>query len=201
MAEFTQKVLEGFRATGAAEWVAVVAGVIYIVLIMRRNRAGWVAGGISSTILTVLAIRAQLPMQAALQAFYVAAAVYGWWSWSSPARTPQIGVWHWKGHVLALAACVLPSLALSWLLAREGYSAFPFLDSFVACTGLFTTWLVARVYLENWLYWIVIDTISIYMFVSQGLMVTALLFVIYLGISITGLCTWWQTWRRAQPAP
>jgi nicotinamide mononucleotide transporter len=101
---------------------------------------------------------------------------------------------------VALVACVLPSLALSWLLAREGYSAFPFLDSFVACAGLFTTWLVARVYLENWLYWIVIDSISIYMFVTQGLMVTALLFVIYLGISITGLCSWWRIWRHSQPA-
>lgn len=201
MTEFTQEVLEGFRTTGIAEWVAVIAGVVYILLIMRRNRAGWVAGAISSTILTVLAVRAHLPMQAALQAFYVAAAAYGWWSWSSPARPMHISVWHWRGHAVALAACVLPSLALSWLLAREGYSAFPFLDSFVACAGLFATWLVARVHLENWLYWIVIDTISIYMFVSQGLMVTALLFVIYLCISITGLFSWWKIWRQSLRTP
>jgi nicotinamide mononucleotide transporter len=197
MTEFTARLVEGVRATGSAEWVAVVAGVIYIVLILKRNRAGWIAGGISSTILTVLAVRAQLPMQAALQAFYVAAAVYGWWSWSPQSQPQRISTWHLKGHLVALSCCLLASLALSWLLAREGYSAFPFLDSLVACAGLFTTWLVARVYLENWLYWVVIDSISIYMFLSQGLVVTALLFVIYLGISITGLCSWYRTWRQA----
>ena len=70
------------RATSAAEWIAVVMGVVYVLLIMRRNRWGWVAGGISSLILAVLAARAHLPMQAVLQFSYVLAAVYGWWHWA-----------------------------------------------------------------------------------------------------------------------
>jgi nicotinamide mononucleotide transporter len=189
------------RATSGAEWLAVSTGVVYILLIMRRNRWGWLAGGISSTILAVLAARARLPMQALLQLSYVAAAVYGWWSWAPQSQPKHVSVWHLRGHILAVLACVVTSLGVAQLLAGEGYSAFPFLDSLVACVGLFTTWLVARVYLENWMYWIVIDAISIYMFISQGLVVTASLFVIYLVISMIGLRSWWLLRRQAALAP
>lgn len=192
-----QALLAQLRATSAAEWIAVAMGVAYVLLIMRRNRLGWVAGGISSTILTVLAARAHLPMQSVLQFSYVVASVYGWWHWAPQAGQQRIGVWRPQGHVIAVAISIGLSFALAQLLAREGYSAWPFLDSLVTCLGLFATWMVARVYLENWVYWIVIDAVSVYLFHSQGLVVTALLFCVYLVIASIGLRSWWLTWRRA----
>jgi nicotinamide mononucleotide transporter len=195
------ELLEQVRRTPAVEWLAVALGVVYIILIMRRQRWGWAAGGASSLILTVLAARAQLPMQALLQFSYVVAAVYGWIKWAPDAASQRIGHWNWQGHVMVGTATVLVSLLLARLLMREGYSDWPFLDSLVACLGLFATWLVARVYLENWLYWILIDSLSLYLFTAQGLVVTAMLFVIYLVISCIGLATWWRTWRAGTAAP
>jgi len=110
-----------------------------------------------------------------------------------------VSTWHWRGHAVALAVCVAVSLGLARLLAGEGYSAFPFTDSLVACAGLFATWLVARVYLENWLYWIAIDAVSIFLFLSQGLVVAATLFAMYLVICVLGLRSWWLI-RRGQAA-
>jgi nicotinamide mononucleotide transporter len=185
---------EGLKATGPWEWIADATGVVYALLVMRHRRSGWVFGGVSSLILTVLAWRAQLPMQALLQFSYVIAAMYGWWSWSRTAGQRPIGVWHWRGHVIALAASVLVSLLLAFVLKKE--SAFPFMDSLVFCTGMFATWLLARVYLENWAYWLVIDAISIYLFVEQRLVAVALLFVLYLGIATAGLLEWWKAWRK-----
>jgi nicotinamide mononucleotide transporter len=193
--------LAGVVHTSLGEWFAVLMGVIYIVLIVRRNRWGWVAGGISSLILAVLAARARLPMQSVLQFSYVAAAVYGWWSWAPGAQLQRIAVWHRSGHITAGVVCLLLSFGLAQLLAHEGYSAWPFLDSLVTCVGLFATWLVARVYLENWLYWIVIDAVSIYLFVVQGLAVTALLFAIYLVIAVLGFRSWLSTYRSQEPSP
>jgi nicotinamide mononucleotide transporter len=197
MTEFSlESLLAGAQKTSPGEWIAVGAGVVYIILIMRRSRWGWLAGGISSCILTVLAARARLPMQAILQFSYVGAAVYGWWSWAPGAEPMRVTRWHVRGHIAAVVVCLLVSLGLARLLASEGYSAWPFLDSLVACVGLFTTWLVARVCLENWLYWIVIDAVSIYLFVVQGLPVTALLFVMYLVISVLGFRSWWKIHRN-----
>ena len=75
-------------------------------------------------------------------------------------------------------------------------SAFPFTDSLVACAGLVATWLVARVSLENWLYWIAVDVVSVYLYFSQGLVVASLLYVLYLGIATVGYFHWRARWRR-----
>jgi nicotinamide mononucleotide transporter len=61
---------------------------------------------------------------------------------------------------------------------------------------MFATWLLARVYLENWAYWIVLDAVSIYLFVAQGLGAVALLFLIYLCIAVAGFVQWLRTWRK-----
>jgi nicotinamide mononucleotide transporter len=53
-----------------------------------------------------------------------------------------------------------------------------------------TTWMVARRVIENWLYWIVVDAIAAWLYFSQGLLVTTVLFVIYLGIVVRGYFAW-----------
>jgi nicotinamide mononucleotide transporter len=135
-------------------------------------------------------------MQALLQFSYVVAAVYGWWSWSRGDGTRPIGAWHWKGHVLVMAGSVALSFAMSRLLVGE--SAFPFTDSLVFCIGMFATWLLARVYLENWAYWIIIDAVSIYLWVAQGSVAIAALFVVYLSLAVAGLIQWWRRFTQAR---
>jgi nicotinamide mononucleotide transporter len=191
-----QRLLEGLRNTHPAEWVAVAAGLTYVVLIMQQRRLGWIFGGISSVILMVLAARARLPMAALLQFSYVVAAVYGWWAWSRAEQAKRITRWHLRGHLLAMAGCLVISLGLARLLAVEGSSAFPFTDSLVACVGLVATWMVARVYLENWLYWIVVDAVSVYLFFTQGLVLSSLLFLTYLVIATIGYFNWLEKSRR-----
>ncbi|MEO8314824.1 MAG: nicotinamide riboside transporter PnuC [Pseudomonadota bacterium] len=194
-----QTLIDNLRRTSAAEWAAVATGFIYIVLIIRRNRWGWLAGGISSLLFVVVCARSKLPMQALLQASYVAGAVYGWWSWAPESKPERISLWTLRGHLLVIVLCVLVSLGLRRFLVGE--SAFPFMDSLVACCGLFATWLVARVKLENWLYWIVIDAISIYLYMAQGLAVTAGLFAIYMVMAAAGLRSWWRIRATQAAAP
>jgi nicotinamide mononucleotide transporter len=199
MPEFSARIfLDNLHATSVAEWAAVVAGLIYIVLIIRRNRWGWLAGGASSLILVVICARSKLPMQAVLQASYVAGAVYGWWRWAPQSKPERISTWSLRGHLLVLALCLLASLGLRQLLVDES-AAFPFMDSLVACLGLFATWQVATVRLENWLYWIVIDAVSIYLYLAQGLMVTAMLYALYMVMAAVGLRSWFRI-RAAQTA-
>jgi nicotinamide mononucleotide transporter len=181
-----------------AEWFTVATGLLYVVAIIRRQRIGWIFGGISSLVLALLAWRSRLPMQALLQLSYVAAAVYGWRSWSTAQRQPPITTWHWRGHVLLVGGCVLASFALAPLLAGE--SAFPLVDSLVACIGLAATWMTARVYLENWLYWIAVDAVSVYLFLAQELRGVALLYGLFTVIAAAGFHAWWKGWRAARQA-
>ena len=194
MSPLLAELWNGLKATGPWEWIADATGVTYALLVMRHRRIGWLFGAASSLILTVLAWRAHLPMQSLLQVSYVGAAIYGWRSWSRASGMRPISVWRWRGHLLVLAGCALVSLLLGRVLVGE--SAFPFTDSLVFCVGMFATWLLARVYLENWAYWIVLDAVSICLFVSQGLVAVAVLYVLYMGIAVAGFAQWLRAWRK-----
>jgi nicotinamide mononucleotide transporter len=180
------------------EGLAVVAGLIYVVLILRRNRWGWVAGALSSSIYVLIAARARLPMQSLLQAYYVVMAVYGWFSWKRNAEQEGGRIYRWplRRH-LWVALLLLTASALSaQFLARETQAAWPLLDSFTTWTSLLATWMLARSVLENWVYWICADVIMVCLFVRQGYPVTAGLFFVYTVVSVLGLRAWLLRYRK-----
>ena len=66
----------------------------------------------------------------------------------------------------------------------------PFIDALTTWGAVVTTYMVAKKLLENWIYWFVIDSISIYLFVSRELYFTAFLFLVYLFIIVIGYRSW-----------
>jgi nicotinamide mononucleotide transporter len=193
-----ERFLSQLRATTALEAAGVVLGLTYVVLMMRRNRLGWIAGGSSSAFYVYLSARAALPMQSALNVFYVLMAVYGWYHWTRmEERGEQIQRWHASRHVPALLAIALVSLVSAHWLQRETQAAWPRLDSLTTWASLYATWLVARLQVDNWLYWIVIDAVLAFLFASQGLLFTAALFLTYTVLAVLGYREWLQKFRTA----
>jgi len=182
----------------ALEAVAVVAGLIYVVLILRRNRWGWVAGALSSSIYVLISARARLPMQSLLQAYYVVMAVYGWFSWKRNAEQEGGRLYRWplRRHLLAALLLLTVSALSAQFLARETQAAWPLLDSLTTWTSLLATWMLARSVLENWLYWIFADVIMVCLFIRQGYPYTAGLFATYTVMSTLGLRTWLSRYRK-----
>ena len=199
--ELFDSILTGLRNTSAPEAVSVVTGLLYCILAVRRTRWCWVAGGISSGILVVLAWHAKLPMQACLQAYYVGMAVYGFWHWSQDEGAAKaVTTWPLRAHLISWGAIVALSVLTSRYLASETQAAWPLLDSLTTWGSLLATWLTAQVKLENWLYWIVFDAISVFLFVAQGLMFVALLMLLYLVIASIGFVSWSRSRRAVAPS-
>ena len=193
----------GLVATSPAEAVSVALGLAYSVLAIRRSRWCWVTGGLSSAIMIYLSLNARLPMQAALQVYYVVISVYGWWYWTREEEaqgTLLVSTWPVRKHLAACAAVVLISALTARWLATQTQAAWPFLDSLTTWGSLYATWLQARVKLENWLYWICIDSVLAFLFGTQGLYFVALLSVLYLGFSAVGFIRWLRTYRTPVPA-
>jgi len=187
----------------APEAVAVASGLAYVLLILARNRWGWVCGAISSTIYVVIAARARLPMQSVLQAYYVVMAVYGWISWTRNASEQEGRIFRWplRRHLLAIALIVVASLLSARLLATETRAAWPLLDSLTTWTSFLATWLVTRSVLENWCYWIAADLIMVFLFLRQGYVPTAGLFTSYIIVALFGFRAWLGRYRRQQQQP
>jgi nicotinamide mononucleotide transporter len=179
------------------EYLAVATGVGYALLAVRRNRWAWAFGAVSSALLAWLAAGSALPLQSALQTLYVGMAVYGFWQWSHPVAESPIHRWSWSGHALALAGIAIITLWLAPWLAGSTGGSWPRLDAAVTCASLLATWMTARSVLENWLYWLVVNAASMFLYGVQGPSFVAGLYVIYFVIAIFGWREWLSRYRRA----
>ena len=85
------------------------------------------------------------------------------------------------------------------MLEKYTEASLPFMDSLTTWGAIITTYMVAKKVLENWIYWFVIDSISIYIFLSRDLYLTSFLFFIYLFIIVLGYKSWDRI-RRSEEA-
>jgi len=193
------QLLESLRQTTLLEALGVALGFAYVVLIIYRRRSGWIAGAASSCIYVYLSLQARLPMQALLQVFYVIMAGYGWWVWGRNQREEggRIVRWPWWAHVSGLVVVFLISLGTARWLGANTTDGWPLLDSLTTWISVLATWLVARSVLENWFYWMAGDAVSVFLFASQGLVTTSLLFLSYLVMAVIGYRAWLKL-HRAQ---
>jgi nicotinamide mononucleotide transporter len=191
----TARLWTALLATSPLEASAVLLSLVYVVLAVPRSRWCWVAGAAGSLIYVWLFARARLPMQSLLQVWYVGIAVFGFMRWSREGTT-RISLLSWRGHVAGIAASLLFAAAIAHFLAAETRAAWPYLDASTAMLSLLASWLTARGKLENWLYWIVIDAVLIWLYAAQGLVFTAVLYLIYLVLAAIGFAEWLKTYRR-----
>jgi len=91
---------------------------------------------------------------------------------------------------------LLLSLGSGYLLENFSDAALPYLDSFTTWGAIVTTWMVARKIIQNWHYWFIIDSVSVYLYISRGLWLTALLFMVYLVLIVIG----YRQWRKSLEA-
>ena len=177
--------------------VALATGVAYAVLAARRNRLCWIAGAVASGAAAFLSAVNKLPMQAALQVFYVGMAAYGWWSWSRNSSEGElaVGVWPVAAHLVVAAVLVALSFVTARWLEPGSFAAWPLLDSLTTWFSVFATWLAARARLENWIYWIVLNAVMVFLFFAQRVWGMALLSVFLTVIAVAGFVSWQRKFR------
>jgi nicotinamide mononucleotide transporter len=199
IAQYADWLLAAVRALPPWEIVAVILAIAYLLLATQEHIACWYCAFLSTAIFTVLFFDVQLLMESALNVYYMAMALYGWQQWRYGGTDRQgvtIRTLSRTQHAAILASILVLSAVSGFLLREHTNAAWPFLDSFTTWASVVTTVLVAHKVLENWLYWFVIDAISIPLYIERGLYVTALLFAAYLVIVVSG----YRTWRRHMAA-
>jgi nicotinamide mononucleotide transporter len=189
------------------EAAGVLLSVAYLVLAIRESLWCWPAAFTSSALTVIVLFEARLYSESALNVFYAAMAVYGWYQWRYGGHGPggtaaalPIGTWSPSQHVIALGGIAVGGALIGWLLHRFTAAAYPYADSCVTVASIVTTYMVARKILENWPYWLVIDSVSLYLYVLRGLDLYAGLFALYLVLIVIGWYRWQRDWRAQREA-
>ena len=197
MSAWLQSLLASASSMSPWELVAVIFAIAYLLLAVRENILCWLFAFFSTAIYTVLFWDVSLLMESALNVYYMAMAVYGWYQWTrggynGGGEPHALGVQSMSNqqHALVITAIAVLTFVSGYLLSEHSSAAWPYIDSFTTWASVITTYLVTKKYLQNWLYWIVIDTVSIPLYIDRGLNLTALLFAAYVVIAVFGYLGW-----------
>jgi nicotinamide mononucleotide transporter len=183
-----------------ANWIEALgfaSGIASVWLFARQHVAAWPVGIVTSLCWLVLFVQSGLYADSALQVFYVAVSLYGWWHWLSGrshtadelpvTRTPRpLGL---RLIAVSAAAAVLLGLVLD----RATDSTVPFPDAITTVLSLVAYFLLAQKHIENWPVWIFgVNLPYIALYLVKGLALTAALQPLFIALSIRG----WVNWRR-----
>lgn len=173
------------------EIVAVLLGIVYVLLISFSKRIGWIFGILSCGIYVWLAYENQLYLQSILQSVYVIMGVYGYFSWGN--EQSKISSMQLKQHFQWGIPAVLIAVLLAYVFSFYGQK-MPYLDAFITSFSILATYFATRMWIENWLYWIVLNFLAAYMFWEQGLLLTSGLFIINASLAVFGFFQWKKEW-------
>jgi nicotinamide mononucleotide transporter len=175
------------------EVIAVIFAIIYLLLAVKKDVRCWYAAILSSSLYFFIMLSANLYMEAYLQIFYILMAIYGWFQWNKVDEYNNkfiVKTWSIKRHVIVISSIFISAYVSGSLLNIYTDAALPFIDAFTTWGAIIATYMVAKKLLENWIYWFVIDSISVLVFMSRGLFLTSILFFIYLIITYYGYKSW-----------
>lgn len=175
------------------EAVGMAFGIAYVLLAIRENAWCWPAGMVSVAIYAAVFGHARLYGAAALQVLYLGFSVYGWHEWRhggkgggrlTVSRTPRA----WAAGLAA--GSVMGAAGLGLFFALRTDDAMPFLDGATTAVSLAAQWMATRKWLENWLLWIAVDVAYVAMYLQQGLLGTAVLYLVFLTMAVVGFREW-----------
>lgn len=186
----------GMVGSRPIEWIAVVCGILNVSLIIRRSIWNYPFGFAVVTLYFFIFWEYRLYSDALLQVYFFFIQFYGLYVWlNGRARDGRIIVAPLGTGMFAL---YLGATAIVWLIVASLMAAYtdaaaPYWDAAVAALSITAQFLLSRRYLQSWYLWIAVDVLAIGLFYTRGLEPTAALYVVFLGLAITGLFQW----RRA----
>lgn len=183
------------------EIIGAISGLVYLYFSVNQKVWLWPVGIISSAFFVFVFFKAQLYADMSLNIYYLAVSIYGWYHWlrrkdNASHESIKIEVLSLKNWFEYLVFTALLTVIFSWVLIhipeKIGWlpSSVPIWDSFLTAGSIIATWMLARKVLEQWLWWIVIDAISVAIFIYKDLYFTAGLFVVNTIMAIVGYIKW-----------
>ncbi|MDX1678021.1 nicotinamide riboside transporter PnuC [Arsukibacterium sp.] len=192
--------LDQWQLMHSLELLATLLALAYVILAMRQSLWCWPAALLSTIIFTHIMWDSALLSDALLQLYYAAMALYGWWRWQQLKQQHQgqnnVSEWPLRRHLQLIAVTGVIGLLLGYLMANYTHADFAYLDAQTTAFSVMATWLVARKLVSNWLYWVVIDAVSIYVYAQKHLYFLTLLFMLYTIIALAGYFIWRANYQQ-----
>ncbi len=186
------------------EGTAVCFGLVSVYLSTRENIWSWPTAIVNVGLYSVLFFREKLYADMGLQVIYLLLSIYGWYEWlyggenRSELRVSRITA---RLAMRLTGIGVLGSAVLGTLLYRTTDASLPYLDSTLSVFSLIAQWLMTRKVLENWVIWIALDVVYVWMFIFlKQLHFTAFQYAVFLALAVLGFRDWKRSFDTRRTA-
>ena len=179
----------------SAEILGMIFSILFVLLAIKESTWCWLFGAIGGVFYIFAYFQHKFYADMSLQFYYVVVSVYGWWNWTigkkqdKNAHLPIVSVAS-KQWLPLIATTMGVFLVYVYLLYNFTDSPVIIGDSFVTAVCIIATWMAAKRMLENWLFFIMADVVSIGLYIYKGMYPTILLFVVYTIMAIIGYLQW-----------
>jgi len=179
-----------------AESGGLLFGLLYIGCAHYKTNYSWLCGIVSAICIVIVDItKTHLFFDAILHVFFIFMSLIGLYLWYSGAETQKeirISKMRWPSYIGYLFISVLISGAAGYLFDKQTDAIYPYVDCFQMMLSIFATFLIIYCVISAWSYWILVDLISISLYLMTGAYLLALLYVAYLLSNLYK----WREWRK-----
>jgi nicotinamide mononucleotide transporter len=182
-------------AVSWAEALGFVTGGLCVWLTVRGSITNFAVGIANSSFFLVLFASSRLWADSSLQVVFIVLGAIGWWQWRHGGvdRTALVVEPATRRMLVYCLAGVVVTTAGLTLVLRAANDAAPFWDALTTSLSLAAQWLLNRRKIETWYFGIAADCIYVPLYVSRDLNLTAVIYLLFLGLCLAGL----RAWRRA----
>jgi nicotinamide mononucleotide transporter len=192
-----------WRSLNPYEVLAVVFSLVCVLLTIKENIWQWLVGIFGVIFYIVVWYKAKLYANMWLQVVFIALQFYGWYEWlyGGKGKTElKISRSSLSLNLLLIVLAIVGTVAMGYGFARFTDNENPFVDSATTVLSLIAQWMLAKKYLENWLFWILVNVLTIGMSLlpKPMLLPTAGLYALFFILAILGFLEWRKTYRNSQ---
>ncbi len=218
LTSFFETFMENVQNTSLLEIIAVIFGLLSVWYAKKANILVYPTGIVSVIIYVYILIEPQLYADMGINFFYFLMSVYGWYKWTRKGPNNKVIPIRWNSvrqqwlGVMAVFVFFFLILGLIYLFKRHDYDYMAsdvyieglkllYVDSFTTAIFLVGMLFMALKRIENWIYWIIGDVISVPLYFEKNMVFTSFQYFVFLGIAIAGLMAWIKIYKQSQEQP
>lgn len=194
------QMLEALTQLQWLELAGTIASLTYLVLLVREKIACWPFAIVGSLISVYLFVHTKLYSEAGLYFFYALMAAAGWLRWHQreATHTNPVIVEPLRYHAILIMGGILAALGLGYVMHSYTDAQRPLFDAFTTSFSVIATYLEINKVLHGWIYWIILNAASVWLYHDRALDIYAAQIALYTVLSVWGYWRWRNSYRADQ---
>lgn len=184
------------------EMIGVFFGFLSVWYSMRENILVFPTGILSTGVFVYILLVFGLLGDMLINAYYFAMSIYGWYVWTRkvddthfiPITTTTLREKKWSA-ILFVATIVFVLVVYVFFDKLDNWTSY--VDSLTTAIFFVGMWLMAKKKIENWIYWIIGDIISVPLYLYKGLIFTSFQYFLFTIIAIFGYLAWKKSLNKS----